>query len=63
MEQGRRDKAPVPAEVGVAAARVKEPLAVKNEARDRAVDEARVKVADRHRDKAADRISKSVVTG
>lgn len=62
MEQARKEKAPVPAEVWALAVREKEKVAVKDAAGDKAVvadrDEGKLKVADRDRDKAADRIGK-----
>jgi hypothetical protein len=62
MEQDRKEKAPVPAEVWAAAAVEKEKGAVKDAAGDKAVDAARgkvkAKVATKHRGRAAKRISR-----
>ena len=59
MEQDRKEKAPVPAEVWALAAREKEKDAVKDAAGNKAVVAARgkAKVAAKRRDRAADRIS------
>ena len=62
MEQDRKAKAPVPAEVWDLAAVEKEKVAVKDAARDKAVvaarGKAKVKVAAKRRGKAVDKISR-----
>ena len=62
MEQDRKEKAPVPAEVRALAVRGKEKAAVKAAAGDKAVvadrDGGKLKVAGRDKDKAVDRVGK-----
>ena len=62
MEQARKEKAPVPAEVWALAAVEKEKVAAKDAAADKtkvkAKDGAKARVAARVKDKAVDRINR-----